>query len=708
MSSPPSSNWRGSSDTGAATPSSSFFSLWLVPFVLVGASLLFYVSRGAAGGFFAADDFHFLTTARDGSWDHILAIGDGDRFYRPVVQFWFAGAVRVCGQSAPCFHLLHLAAHGLAGTLLFALVYYVSRNRLLSSLTTIVFMVSPGYAEAVLWVSCATEVLSALFLLATVLLCLRAADTGRRRTWMLAAASALGAVFSHEAGTALFLLVPAFLWLTGRRRSIRVANLWPFAAVGLTFALALVVANWRNPLLTEGDYKLGLHMIRNGLDYLVSLYIGPHAAAGYVTMALAVFAVVAAGPSSARLGATWMLLSMVPFLGFVSGTTSRYLYAPTMGFAWMVAALLVTLGDWIERRSGRQTARRDHRRHAVGVHRHSFQCVHVRGNPGPARLVRCVPDVRDRVRKDASRSAKSPGDRRTLSGTPQRAGGVHSAVTQMDPRVIRSNRPCAAEAERQTMSGVISSDLMDKEDLRMRADALRWYHRIDLGQGVTTRGVDNSPERLARAHLPADLSGRSVLDIGAWDGFFSFEAERRGASRVVAADHYAWHGTGWGTGQGKAGFQLARDVLGSRVEDLDIDVMDLSPERVGSFDVVLFLGVLYHLPNPFLALERVASVTSGLLILETVVDMVGVSRPAAAFYPDRELNDDPTNWWGPNHAAVAGMLRSAGFVRVDMITPPRSAPFRAARAVKHWLTGRNSLSSGFRQDRAVFHAYKTP
>ena len=70
--------------------------------------------------------------------------------------------------------------------------------------------------------------------------------------------------------------------------------------------------------------------------------------------------------------------------------------------------------------------------------------------------------------------------------------------------------------------------------------------------------------------------------------------------------HYSWHGAGWGT---KAGFTLAREALGSRVEDIDIDVMDLSPERVGTFDVVLFLGVLYHLRHPFLALERVASVT---------------------------------------------------------------------------------------------------
>ncbi len=247
---------------------------------------------------------------------------------------------------------------------------------------------------------------------------------------------------------------------------------------------------------------------------------------------------------------------------------------------------------------------------------------------------------------------------------------------------------------------------MNRDELQSRADALRWYHTIDLGQGVVTRGVDNTPERLPRVQLPEDMSGRSVLDIGAWDGFFSFEAERRGAARVVACDYYSWHGVGWGTGQGKAGFQLARTALNSRVEDVDLDVLNLSPDTVGTFDVVLFLGVLYHLPNPLLALERVASVAKGLLVLETVVDMVGVSRPAAAFYPDRELNNDPTNWWGPNHAAVQGMLASVGFTRVEVITPAPSAPYRAARAVYHRLRGKNTIAAGFRQDRAVFHAYK--
>jgi tRNA (mo5U34)-methyltransferase len=245
---------------------------------------------------------------------------------------------------------------------------------------------------------------------------------------------------------------------------------------------------------------------------------------------------------------------------------------------------------------------------------------------------------------------------------------------------------------------------MSNAALQARIDALRWYHTIDLGDGVVTKGADNTPLRLSRLHLPADLSGVSVLDIGAWDGFFSFEAERRGAARVVASDHYSWRGLGWGTGQGKAGFELARAVLGSRVEDVDLDVMDLSPERIGQFDLVLFLGVLYHLPNPLLALERVASVTARRLVMETVVDMVGFGRPAAAFYPGRELNGDPTNWWGPNPAAVHGMLHTVGFERVDTVTPARSVLFRAARAVSHSLRGRNDLAAAFRQDRAVFHA----
>jgi tRNA (mo5U34)-methyltransferase len=99
-------------------------------------------------------------------------------------------------------------------------------------------------------------------------------------------------------------------------------------------------------------------------------------------------------------------------------------------------------------------------------------------------------------------------------------------------------------------------------------------------------------------------------------------------------------------------------------------------------------------------------VTRGTLILETVVDMVGIRRPAAAFYPERELNGDPTNWWGPNVPAVEGMLKAVGFADVRAVTPLPSWPHRAARAVSYALRGKNRLGPAFRQDRAVFHARK--
>src|SRR5215813_1012660 len=100
---------------------------------------------------------------------------------------------------------------------------------------------------------------------------------------------------------------------------------------------------------------------------------------------------------------------------------------------------------------------------------------------------------------------------------------------------------------------------MSPDDLRARADALRWYHSIDLGHGVVTKGIDDTPYRLGRLDLPASFAGETVLDIGAWDGFFSFEAERRGAARVVAADVYSWEHPRFN----RAGFHLAKKILQS-------------------------------------------------------------------------------------------------------------------------------------------------
>jgi tRNA (mo5U34)-methyltransferase len=243
------------------------------------------------------------------------------------------------------------------------------------------------------------------------------------------------------------------------------------------------------------------------------------------------------------------------------------------------------------------------------------------------------------------------------------------------------------------------------DDLRAAVAAQGWFHTIDLGDGIVTKGRDESPRKLGWIGLPDDLRGRTVLDVGAWDGFFSFECERRGADRVVALDGPAWREPAWGPGGfgTRSGFELARRALGSSVEDVELELKDISPESVGRFDVVLFLGVLYHMRHPLLALERVASVTGSLLIVETHADLIRLRRPAAAFYPGREVNRDASNWWGPNPAAVAAMLETVGFPRAEIVYRPRGFPFSIARGIRRKRRGGDSLRRAVNYGRTTVH-----
>jgi tRNA (mo5U34)-methyltransferase len=219
---------------------------------------------------------------------------------------------------------------------------------------------------------------------------------------------------------------------------------------------------------------------------------------------------------------------------------------------------------------------------------------------------------------------------------------------------------------------------------RLQAEVAKirfWYHRIDLGDGIITPGrADTKWGHTGDIiGMPASLSGKTVLDIGAWDGFYSFEAERRGAKRVLATDDLAWK-----TRRSKAGFILVRKALKSKVRDKNVDVMELSPKRVGVHDLVLFLGVLYHMRHPMLALEKVASVTGEQLIIETHVDMLDVTRPAMAFYPGTELSGDASNWCGPNPAMVLAMLRVAGFTKAVVHGGPFALPGSSRMIFHAW------------------------
>lgn len=145
--------------------------------------------------------------------------------------------------------------------------------------------------------------------------------------------------------------------------------------------------------------------------------------------------------------------------------------------------------------------------------------------------------------------------------------------------------------------------------------------------------------------------------------------------------------------------------MNSRVEALEIEALDLSPGRIGTFDVVLFLGVLHHMKHPQLALERVASVTRDLLIIETHVDLLHLREPAMAIYPAGELDRDPTNWCGPNLGALEWMLRDVGFSELTRVfEKPRWR--RAGRTVRLALRGRAGYVTSHRQGRVYYYARK--
>lgn len=210
-----------------------------------------------------------------------------------------------------------------------------------------------------------------------------------------------------------------------------------------------------------------------------------------------------------------------------------------------------------------------------------------------------------------------------------------------------------------------------------------WFHRIELPDGLVTPGwSDPKIEKLPHFGLPDDMRGMRVLDIGHAEGFFSFEAERRGAVEVVGIENYP---------PMVRKFNLCRAALGSRAQSALANVYDLNPKTFGTFDVVFFYGVLYHLRHPLLALEKIHSVCTGTLLMQTATGANDVDTPLAEFHPfgiesgpPESRACDPTCFWFPNPACCAAMLAHVGFQQVERLAPtaPVGALFRAKTVVQ--------------------------
>src|SRR3954454_23166613 len=213
-----------------------------------------------------------------------------------------------------------------------------------------------------------------------------------------------------------------------------------------------------------------------------------------------------------------------------------------------------------------------------------------------------------------------------------------------------------------------------------------WFHNIDLG------GVETAPEHFLgdfprvkwerfQHAIPADLRGKSVLDIGCNAGFYSIEMKRRGADRVLGIDFDERY---------LAQANLAAGALGLDIEFRKLSVYDVHELRE-QFDIVLFLGVFYHLRHPLLALDLIHQhVARDLFIFQSLQRGSDILAPVdddyqfwetevfergsfpALYFIEKRFAGDPTNWWIPNRAAVEAMLRSAGF---DIVEHPEEEVF---------------------------------
>jgi len=241
--------------------------------------------------------------------------------------------------------------------------------------------------------------------------------------------------------------------------------------------------------------------------------------------------------------------------------------------------------------------------------------------------------------------------------------------------------------------------MMPSAELRRRVDAIPyWYHKIELPGGVVTPGW--APIDAERYSIPQDLTGKRVLDIGAWDGYWTWEALRRGAREVVAIDDFS-DGLGANVDRSRRWetFDLCREAFGftrpvvavegtgelvgwenaagQRVQRVEKSVYTLDPAAGGRFDVVFFFGTIYHLKHPLLALEKIASICDGSIYVETAsLDEYSPYRGGIGkgfnqneavmeFYPGNQYGGNESNWWAPTLQCLAGMMMSVGFKDIE-------------------------------------------
>ncbi len=190
------------------------------------------------------------------------------------------------------------------------------------------------------------------------------------------------------------------------------------------------------------------------------------------------------------------------------------------------------------------------------------------------------------------------------------------------------------------------------EAKRLVAGVPHWHHQFEVFPGLVTPGSYSPAFLLDKIRPPADLAGKRVLDIGTSDGFFALELARRGAN-VVAIDYRR---------KQDHGYHVMEQLNAVQIEYHQMNIYELAEKQLGLFDIVLFLGVLYHLPDMIRALHMIRGCCRGSLFVETHSENNFCPNISAArYYAGNTLAEDYTNFWAPNRLCVLDMLHDTGF-----------------------------------------------
>jgi tRNA (mo5U34)-methyltransferase len=239
---------------------------------------------------------------------------------------------------------------------------------------------------------------------------------------------------------------------------------------------------------------------------------------------------------------------------------------------------------------------------------------------------------------------------------------------------------------------MVSENMQSSAELVKKVNSLTWYHTLELGDGIITKGIFNLRPYLKYYGIPDDLSGKTVLDIGAASGFFSFEFEKRNA-KVTATelpkmlDHDFGHERNPNVTDEEAAefmhhpFSLAKKILKSNVSMKYINIYDISPETMGVFDIVFCGSVLNHLKNPINALINICKVTKEMAVIATPIfqdKMLNLKALIKKIFLKKKKPDSPlalfegevdgNTWWIPNRSCLMAMARAAGFKRVEWVS----------------------------------------